>query len=95
MNRSSGVSMGGLNKNQEHEAVRPQLQHLFIDNKYFSDPWHDSEFMEVRRCLGSVIMTYFFPLLLHLYYIYIYLCMHISQFMFLYLTLVPLFDMTI
>ena len=48
MNRSTGVSMGGgLNKNPEQSAVRPQLEHLFIDNKYFSDPWHDSEFMEV------------------------------------------------
>lgn len=50
MNRS-GVSMGGLSANQEHGSVRPQLQHLFIDNKYFAEPWHDDEFMEVRCIL--------------------------------------------
>jgi hypothetical protein len=57
MNRSPGVSMsgmsgmsggGGFSSNQEEGTVRPQLKHLFVDNKYFAEPWHDDEFMEVR-----------------------------------------------
>ena len=39
--------MGGLSNSREEAPVHPQLKHLFIDNKYFSEPWHDDEFMTV------------------------------------------------
>lgn len=31
----------------DYISSKPQLNHLFIDNEYFSEPWHGDQYMNV------------------------------------------------
>jgi hypothetical protein len=35
----------------DYVSSKPQLNHLFIDNEYFSEPWHSDSFMNVSNRL--------------------------------------------
>jgi hypothetical protein len=39
---------------------KPQLNHLFLDNEYFSEPWHSDSFMNVNSPPHNLFLTFIF-----------------------------------